>query len=309
MAPPGRFDIYDDTARAPRRSARVPRANRDNRDASLDMGRRAERRARAGASNNRYGENDGGLSLFEQFDRDMDIFQSSVFGDFFGDRSAGDAVSRRRDGNRNSFFGDMRPFASFNSSSGDNGGGSGFSNYVYESHTETMGPDGRVRRETVRSRPGADGRPATERIVHDEATGRSHRTTSRHAPVPSMLDDMFSFGLNSFNTRRPMGVPPPGDGNVEIRDVTEEEHYASASNRSSRRSSARNARPQQVIVQEPVDDYPIDDYGNADENLAVNANNGNRNTQRRRRSSNRSGHHAAPRKTFLDRARDWGRRS
>jgi len=311
MAPLGRYDIYDDTGRSSRRSAQREReraaSRRANQDDYLSPRRRAERRSRASANGGegaRYGVLDGGLSLFEQFDRDMSAFQDSVFGGIFGGGPEAGGTPRDRS-HRHSFFGDLRPFESaHNNNNGNNNGG--FSSYMYESHTETMGPDGVVRRETVRSKPGVDGRPTTERIIHDGATGRSAHTRTRDAPARNVFDDMFGI----------LG-PNYGGGMFNIRDVTEEEDARNRNNTTSRRMRERfhrrrNERAPQIIVEEPdeVDDGTLKNDENSNRNR--NSHSNTPNYRRRRSSSSRDGQREQ-RKSFLDRARDWdwraGRRS
>lgn len=60
--------------------------------------------------------------------------------------------------------------------------------YYYESSTTTVGPDGQVHQETVRTRPGADGRPETTRYVRDgdqvqRVDPRDRLEGSRHSPI------------------------------------------------------------------------------------------------------------------------------
>jgi len=293
MAPLGRYDIYDDTGRSSRRSAQREReraaSRRANQDDYLSPRRRAERRSRASANGGegaRYGVLDGGLSLFEQFDRDMSAFQDSVFGGIFGGGPEAGGTPRDRS-HRHSFFGDLRPFESaHNNNNGNNNGG--FSSYMYESHTETM------------------------------------HTRTRDAPARNVFDDMFgilgpNYGGGMFNTLYPMGTPPPipGDNNVQIRDVTEEEDARNRNNTTSRRMRERfhrrrNERAPQIIVEEPdeVDDGTLKNDENSNRNR--NSHSNTPNYRRRRSSSSRDGQREQ-RKSFLDRARDWdwraGRRS
>ncbi|PXF49533.1 hypothetical protein BWQ96_00603 [Gracilariopsis chorda] len=62
------------------------------------------------------------------------------------------------------------------------------STYYYESSTTTVGPDGQVHQETVRTRPGADGNPETTRYVRDgDQVRRAHPQdrieSSPHNPI------------------------------------------------------------------------------------------------------------------------------
>ncbi len=177
-------------------------------------------------------------SLFEQFDRDMATFHDSFFPAIFG------GPNGRID---NQY-----------------GGGT----YMYESHTSTMGPDGRMTTETIRTRPGRDGRPETQRI-HRDASGRETRTTTHEMP-PNPFDD---FGW-PFTSRLPAPAP------VEVQEITDEDDA-----RVSRRRSSRRRREPRVVVEEPDDD----EYD-----------------ARPRRAS--SHHRPSPRKSFFERARDSWRR-
>eukprot|EP00178_Gracilaria_changii_P023469 TRINITY_DN70_c0_g1_i1.p1 TRINITY_DN70_c0_g1~~TRINITY_DN70_c0_g1_i1.p1 ORF type:complete len:236 (-),score=39.39 TRINITY_DN70_c0_g1_i1:593-1300(-) len=53
--------------------------------------------------------------------------------------------------------------------------------YYYESSTTTVGPDGRVRQETVRTTPDADGNPQTSRFVSEGDHVRDYDPYHRHA--------------------------------------------------------------------------------------------------------------------------------
>lgn len=197
-----RYDVYDDTGR----NSRGTRAR--NSRSARDVARRRTTRHR----------NDGWLSLFEEFDRDMATFHDSFFPMMFGNDN--DGGGNAREYNRR-----------VNASS--NGG-----TFMYESHTSTMGPDGRVTTETIRSRPGRNGRPETQRI-HRDATGRETRTTTNEMP-PNPFD---GFGW-PFTSHLPAPAP------VEIREITDEDDARIARSHSSRRN-----REPRVVVEEPDDDY------------------------------------------------------
>lgn len=57
------------------------------------------------------------------------------------------------------------------------------SHYYYESKTRTVGPDGRVHEETVRTVPGADGQPETRRTVR-EGEHNAHMRSVFDAQIP-----------------------------------------------------------------------------------------------------------------------------
>lgn len=91
------------------------------------------------------------------------------------------------------------------------GGGDGHSNgtFVYESRTRTVGPDGVVREETVRTTPGTDGRPETRRTV------REGNDITEMPP---------EYGANSFNVMGNMDMPRiMGDNNDNGRNSGEPE--------------------------------------------------------------------------------------
>lgn len=61
--------------------------------------------------------------------------------------------------------------------SGINNNNNSNSSFFYESRTRTVGPDGRVHEEVVRTAPGADGNPETTRQVRDGNNGGGHMFT------------------------------------------------------------------------------------------------------------------------------------
>lgn len=79
------------------------------------------------------------------------------------------------------------------------GGGSSSGTFFYESKTRTVGPDGIVREETVRTTPGADGRPETRRTVRESdgvsGVGRyaadPYVTHGDQGPMPRVMNDGY----------------------------------------------------------------------------------------------------------------------
>lgn len=125
-------------------------------------------------------------AMFEQIDREMD----SMFRGMFRDMPSG-----------------LRSAVE---------GGGGSSTYMYESHTSVMGPDGRVRTETVITRPGRDGQPETQRILGD-SEGYETSETFNELGTNSIEQFSVPFFREMFGDMR---APAP---RVEIQDVTEEE--------------------------------------------------------------------------------------
>lgn len=152
----GRHDIYDDTryghdARREEQRARSSRRSRYRRDERRDEGR-----------------NDWLAAPFGHGMMPEDPFagfgmMESPHGNGFGGGSLFGAM-RGMMSSMDRMFEDMT--SSSRMMSGQNGG-SGGGTYYYESKTRTVGPDGRVREEVVRTTPGSDGRPQTQRSVRE----------------------------------------------------------------------------------------------------------------------------------------------
>lgn len=153
---------------------------------------------------------------------------------------------------------------SFNSSShfGGDGGGGGGSTYVFESHSRTVGPDGRVYEERVHSAPGSDGHPRTVRTVRNP-DGTREETTSREAvggqpmmrePMMGIFGDM-DFGWPFGGGGRGEDVPrlPP----TSVEEIPDEEDGYRRRQRRYRRSGHRrhghHGHREEPIVEEPDD--------------------------------------------------------
>ncbi|KAI0562660.1 hypothetical protein FGB62_55g134 [Gracilaria domingensis] len=137
-------DIYDDTQYAPHSSDRIPVHHYPP--------PARERRRRNRVPDNQlsvqphHPMSDAMARMEQDFARAFESpFGTSMFGPMTGIMSSFD-----------------RMFDEFASASA-----SGNGTYYYESSTTTVGPDGRVREETVRTTPGADGNPQTSRFVRE----------------------------------------------------------------------------------------------------------------------------------------------
>lgn len=253
-----RYDVYDDT-RSSRsaRSTRSTRSARSNRSHSNSRHSRAlvpreERRQAAGHPL------DGPSDMFDPL-WGMSMFGSLMGGAWDGfERAWGDAHRAAQDG---------RPMSEG-------------AHFFYESTTETTGADGRVRRESVRTRTGADGRLETKRVVRDpDGRERVSRSTGEMPENPfgmgSLLADFAPFGA--------LPAPP-----VRVEEVSDEEARR-ARRRARRRSRGHSTRDaHRVVVEEPDDDEePV----RAEDD---------RHPRR---------HHTHERRSFIDRARAWRERN
>lgn len=104
----------------------------------------------------------------------------------------------------------MNPFASMTQSidrmmqdaiaSGDGGNGNSSSTFYYESRTRTVGPDGHVREEVVRRRPGADGTTETQHQVREGRNGdiytvRGEIESGNNAPADDVVvEELDEYG-------------------------------------------------------------------------------------------------------------------
>lgn len=136
----------------------------------------------------------------------------------------------------------------------------GESTYYYQSHTRTVGPDGRVVEETVRTTPGPSGRPETSRTVRD-ADGNEHVTKAEgefppmQPPFAAIEDAHRSFdngwrawpfserAYPQHDTRR---LPP-----AQVEEIHDDDTSTDAHRNHSRRAWWRDR--DEPIVEEPND--------------------------------------------------------
>lgn len=217
-------DIYDDTGRGDERHEleryRVP-VTRHRHD-------RGQERSRAV------------VDPFHDMDSEMRRFQEETersmtdwgFGSMFGNHGRGGMLS-----SLDRMFDDA--FASMSNVAENAGDGRG--TYVCESRTRTVGPDGRVHEEHVRTTPDEHGNPQTRRTVRDAESEREM--------------DPFWRGLRSPFGQQPYGMieDPRLDEEVIVEEFDssdDERHHDGSHRRSSRRYR------EDVEVQEIDDGHP-----------------------------------------------------
>lgn len=180
---PHRHDIYDDTAYAQPRSAdrRHGHSTRDR--GSRDRRHDAPPPSHAYQPPAHYPQPPQDVTPHPQdtphstMQRDMDRALSSAERDMAAMFGTGASIFGGILSSVDRLFDDMTTgFASTDANGRQKG------SYFYESRTTTVGPDGRVREETVRTTPGQDGKPQTHRDVRegDQATWNSTRLPGEH---------------------------------------------------------------------------------------------------------------------------------
>lgn len=115
---------------------------------------------------------------------------------------------------------------------GGGGGGGGGNTFYYESKTRTVGPDGIVREETVRTVPGADGRPETRRTVREgeSAPGMGRFRADAHEMYDSQ--DAMPRVMNDGYPGYP-GVQAAPEPDVVIEELDEQGNVVASSDAAS----------------------------------------------------------------------------
>lgn len=154
--------------------------------------------------------------------------------------------------------------AAAQSRDGRDGRGGG-TTYFYESMTRSVGPDGKVREERVRTKPGRDGRPETKRVVRDES-GREH-VTRTEGEIPRFGEFARDFGrIGGYGHEGYNRLPDP----VLVEEVhdDDEDHGRHGARRTHSRRRSRRCEGE-PIVEEPDDSSGVVSDHGSDEHRGI----------------------------------------
>lgn len=215
-----RHDVYDDTERGQegRETERHP--------VPVIRRRHGSQSSRSGELVDPFQDMNGAMRRFQE-DVDRTLGAGFGFGSMFGEHGLMTSFDRMFDEAASGFTGAVA----------NAHGGSG--TYFYESKTRTVGPDGRVHEEHVRTTPDEYGNPQTKRTVRD---GDSVRETN-----PMDEEAFLPFG-------RPHGMirDPRREPEVIVEEVDDDD--TSRSERNSRRRARRHDGD--VEVEEITEPHP-----------------------------------------------------
>lgn len=309
MSPQHRHDVYDDTGTRHGKH----RSSRSRRSDARESSRRSDAREpshRSGKSSRRSGGGESSRhpsrALAVRDEQPTHAPANSLFDDMLGlNMPAGMfGLARALDGfehaigemernaqNSGMFGGVDRTWGEMERAALDGNAMPSGSAFYYESTKSTMGADGRVHRETVRTQTGSDGRLETKRVVRD-ADGRETETRSPGELPPSpftpggLIHDFANFGA--------MHPQPPPPARVE--EITEKE------DRRARRKSSKKSKQdmQRIVVEEPDEEPVVENVGRMKRPTERSERGDKKERKEQRVSSNLS---------FFERARNWGSRA
>lgn len=148
----GRDAYYDGRERHPRRTRQRRGERHDGRQVQPDIWDGSHEYRSRMERPHAHGIMERQMDPFEMTPFGSSMFGGSLFGAMNGMMASFDRM-----------FDEMTAGNGFRNADGDGRGGT----YFYESKTRTIGPDGRVREEVVRTAPGSDGHPETRRSVRE----------------------------------------------------------------------------------------------------------------------------------------------